>query len=230
MKALDLFCGAGGASTGLLQAGFTCVVGVDINSQPEYFEQNSFKKADAFHYLKNESLADFDFIWASPPCQAYSQGTKKARAEGKVYPDLISKTREALLETGKPFVIENVVGAPLRKDLVLCGEMFGLKIQRHRIFECHKFKPTQIKHEKHKLKVYNGTSITIATASTNPGCFGKREKYKKIYGAIWKKNSTIEAWQKAMGINWIKDKYTLAQCVPPAYANYIGRQFLLKTM
>lgn len=39
MKALDLFCGAGGANKGLLDAGFEQVIGVDIEEQPEYLNQ-----------------------------------------------------------------------------------------------------------------------------------------------------------------------------------------------
>jgi site-specific DNA-cytosine methylase len=52
-RALDLFCCAGGASMGLARAGFI-VTGVDVEEQSEY------------------PLDGFDFIWASPPCQAFT--------------------------------------------------------------------------------------------------------------------------------------------------------------
>lgn len=226
MKALDLFCGAGGASKGLLDAGFERVIGVDIKYQWGYYwsaltkndERPNFLQHDALtlpmHYLKS-----FDFIWASPPCQKYSIGTIKYRKRGKEYPDLVGKTRNLLLKAGKPFVIENVVGSPLRRDLLLCGEMFNLPIIRHRIFEIQGFKCKQLKHEKHARKVTNGTAIGVWLGG-KAGCFGNKEKRAKL------KPTTLRQWQKAMGISWVYDKKDLAQCVPPKYAEYIGKEFL----
>jgi len=134
-----LFCGAGGASKGLLNAGFKRVVGIDKVAQPEYFDPDNLKIFDAIAFLKDIDMSSFDFVWASPPCQAYSCGTLGVRNKGKKYPALIPIVRKLLLKTGKPFVIENVPGAPLRKDLILCGEMFGLKVIRHRYFEINNF-------------------------------------------------------------------------------------------
>ena len=224
MKALDLFCGGGGASKGLSDVGFD-VVGIDLQEQPEYpflFFQGDALKAD---------LSDFDFIWASPPCQCYSWGTVKWRNKGKKYPDLVAKTRKILLKSGKPFVMENVIGSPLRKDLVLCGEMFDLRIIRHRVFEIHGFSVPQITHKKHKNAVWNGSAIGVLQGGS-PGCFGDKEK-RKYYVTVaghggdgGKGNTTLKAWQEAMQIDWITNKKTLAQCVPPAYARYIVEEFL----
>ena len=210
MIALDLFCGAGGASKGLADAGFQKVCGVDIIPQKEYIFPNNLITEDAlkFHI---RTLRMYDYIWASPPCHAYSVGTKGFRNNGKQYQDLIAKTRKSLLKTDKPFVIENVPLAPLRKDLMLCGEMFGLKIIRHRLFEIHGFKCKQPKHKEHK----------------KPICIdGKKRSY---YEGVWGKgrySGYLKNWQKAMEISWVKKEKTLAQCVPPAYAEYIGKQFL----
>lgn len=222
MKVLDLFCGAGGSAMGIYQAGFTDITGIDINPQPEYpfkFIQKDISKMDLCF------LNEFDFIWASPPCQAYSIGTKGFRNKGKRYPDCISWTREMLKALGKPFVLENVPSAPLRKDLMLCGSMFSLGVIRHRIFEIHGFNVRQPEHRKHTGKVIFGEKVCVSTACVNPGCFGKREKLKKEHGNKWKDNNRIEMWQFAMGIDHIKDRKMLAEAVPPSYSRYIMEQF-----
>ena len=231
MKALDLFCGAGGASMGLKQAGFKTVIGIDIVEQPEYvFGHKAFIQDNVFNYHP-EAFHEYNFIWASPPCQNYSWGTAKWRNKGKKYLDLVGKTRKLLLKTGKPFVIENVVGAPLRRDLMLCGEMFDLRLIRHRIFECHGFKPVQIPHKKHRRAVWNETAIGVWSGG-KPGCFGNEEK-RKYYVTVaghggngGKGNTTLKAWQEAMQIDWITKKDTLKECVPPKYSEYLAKQFL----
>ncbi len=126
--AIDLFCGAGGASRGLHQAGFR-VVGVDINDQPEYpFE---FIRFDALKFkLPKEAV----FVWASPPCQAFTAYKRRPDHVG-MKPNLIPATRAKLIKSKLLYVIENVVGAPLIDPIMLCGSMFGLDVQRHRIFE-----------------------------------------------------------------------------------------------
>lgn len=128
---LDLFCGAGGAAMGYHRAGFD-VIGVDLNPQPRYpFE---FHQCDALEWLSYEQN-EFDAIHASPPCQRYTALAKGNNANVDDYPDLIAPTRELLQETGLPYVIENVPSAPLRYPITLCGEMFGLSVIRHRLFE-----------------------------------------------------------------------------------------------
>lgn len=126
MKALDLFCGAGGVSEGLRRAGFE-VTGVDINPQPHY-RGGVFVQADAMTF----PLEGYDLIWASPPCQAF---TAYRRRPEHVRPreNLIPGVRERLQAQGAHWAIENVPGAPLRRDLLLCGSMFGLDVRRHRI-------------------------------------------------------------------------------------------------
>jgi len=231
MIALDLFCGAGGASKGLLDAGFKRVIGVDNVEQKEYIRPKSFVCTDAIKYVSCNELENIDFIWASPPCQQYSWGTVKWRNKGKKYPDLVGITRSALEKTGKPFVIENVVGAPLRKDLMLCGEMFGLRIIRHRIFEIHGFDCKQPEHKKHKRHVYDGTACGVWMGG-KPGCWGN-QAMRKYYVTVaghggdgGKGNCSLKAWQEAMEIDWISNKKTLAQCVAPKYSEYIGKQYL----
>ena len=132
-RLLDLFCGAGGAAMGYSRAGFE-VVGVDINPQKNYpFE---FRQADAMEFLDDlDGLEGYAAVHASPPCQAYSAGSRMRTGSAKVHPKLIEPIRDSLELLDISYVIENVVGAPLRRDFVLCGSMFDLPVRRHRIFE-----------------------------------------------------------------------------------------------
>lgn len=210
LKALDLFCGAGGAGLGLYQAGFE-VTGVDIVEQQDY--SRKFIKRDALSYSKAE-LKEFDLIWASPPCQAYSVGGNKKSREK--YPKLIEATRKMLLESGKPFIIENVPKAPLRKDLMLCGEMFGLRVIRHRIFEIHGFDVLQPVHKKHRGTVSDGDYVMVCRGG-RPGCFGNKEKRAKL------KAPTLHQAQNAMESWAISTFDGIAESIPPAYSRFIGR-------
>lgn len=146
-KALDLFCGAGGAAVGLHRAGFD-VVGVDINPQPRYpFE---FHQADALTF----DPKGYDLIWASPPCQMYSIMRNLPWLKDREYWDSIPPTREYLVASGLPYVIENVMGAITHGKIEggwLCGEMFGMPFYRHRVFETNWFW-LQPGHPKHRPK------------------------------------------------------------------------------
>lgn len=200
MKALDLFCGAGGASKGLEDSGlFSEIVGVDIKDQPNY----PYKIiTDNVFDLCFWDICKYDFIWASPPCQHYTRMLNHGQQNRNKYPDLIQETRSLLERTGKPYVIENVIGAPLIKPIMLCGEMFGLRVTRHRIFESSH---DHIKQPKHKK--YKGTHIR----KQNDGGY-----YYRVYGHETGKRN----WGKAMGINWMRS-CELTQAIPPAYSKYI---------
>jgi len=195
------------------------IVGIDISPQSYY--PYEFVQSDVFD-LPMEFFEDFDFIWSSPPCQAYCYGTKWKRNEGKEYPDLADKTRQLLKNTGKPFVMENVPGSPLRKDLILCGDMWDMKIIRHRIFEIEGFHVPQLKHRKHKGFVGSGEKIGVFNASKQRKRFIKNNPKYTIAGH---QDGTLKQWQDAMEINWVKDKSHLSQCVPPRYSEYIISNF-----
>ena len=163
MKLLDLFCGAGGAAMGYYHAGFHEIVGVDIKPQPHYPFQ--FVQADALEYLA-EHGKEFDVVHASPPCQGYSVMNNLPWLKGREYPLLILPTLEMLEALGKPYVLENVMGARYgAKGLTkrgleahglqagwLCGQMFGLPFYRHRLFATNWFW-LQPGHPKHQQRI-----------------------------------------------------------------------------
>ena len=215
-RLLDLFCGAGGVAVGYHRAGFD-VVGVDLSPQPHFpFE---FIQADW-----EEPLAFLPGLWeregipyaihASPPCQRYSTMTKKWGRE-ESHPDLVEPVQMALrelAEEGMPYVIENVVGAPLDDPVTLCGSMFGLgsqgyQLRRHRIFESNVFffPPAMCNHAGRALPVY--------------GHAGGRSKRDGI------SFPGTDAWREGMGIDWMTGK-ELAESIPPAYTEGIGKQLI----
>ena len=78
MRLLDLFCCAGGAGKGYVDAGFE-VVGVDIDPQPNY--PYEFHQADAIEFVRDHGH-EFDAIHASPPC--FIAGTPVLTRRGSV--------------------------------------------------------------------------------------------------------------------------------------------------
>lgn len=213
IKCLDLFCCAGGAGVGYSRAGFE-VTGIDIEQQDNY--PLNFIKADALIYLK-EHGHEYDLIHASPPCQGYSKHVSSKSSQwvptlGKDEPRLIAAVRELLREVGKPYVIENVSGASgdMLVNLVLCGTMFGLPICRHRLFE---------------------TSFAV-TQPVHPKCRGVAKSYAAKRGWEYRDMSvtgkgrhagTTARWKEIMGIDWDMTQHQMAEAIPPAYTEYIGK-------
>jgi DNA (cytosine-5)-methyltransferase 1 len=199
---LDLFCGAGGCAIGYHRAGFD-VVGVDLEPQPNY--PFHVIQADALEFLRTVSMDGFDAIHASPPCPAYSLATHYHGTQAD-HPDLYEPVKALLERAGLPYVIENVPGSPVRKDVVLCGEMFGLRVHRHRLFETEGFFCMQPRHAPHQLK----------GALTN--CHIE-EGHARLVAGNYKDH---EDAADAMGIDWPMSRRELANAIPPAYCEHIG--------
>jgi len=132
---------------------------------------------------------------------------------------LIKQVRDLLKQTRKPYVIENVEGAPLQSSsdlfgnhgVLLCGSMFGLGVsrgylRRHRLFETSfPIKQPCCRHKGLAVGVY--------------GHGGHSGKHRMLY--------RDEAAQ-AMKINWMS-RDEMCQAIPPAYTEYVGR-YLIKAI
>lgn len=199
-RLLDLFCCAGGAGMGYAKAGFD-VVGVDINPQPRYpFE---FHQADAMTF----DLSGFDAIHASPPCQAYT--VLGGREDLSHYPDLVDAVRDRLQASGKPWIIENVPGAPLRDPITLCGAMFGLRSYRHRLFESS-VPLTAPHHPRHAVRV-------------NRRGENRRQHWDSGGFITITGDVGVYCGPEAMGVDWMSGN-ELSQAIPPAYTEFLGWQ------
>lgn len=214
-RVLDLFCGGGGCSVGYARAGFD-PHGVDKHPMPHY-PFLSVEQADWRTVLADrEFVAGFDLIHASPVCKGYS--SLRALSDNE-HPLEIPDVREALLATGKPYVIENVVGAraELRDPLLLCGSMFGLGLggavlRRHRLVE----------------------SNMPLTAPGPCTCAGRPVVGVYGTGGAWTRTAPGGGGTKVSGadaaavmaVDWTTDQGVLSQMIPPAYTQHIGGQIL----
>jgi hypothetical protein len=212
-RLLDLFCGVGGAGEGYARAGFV-VVGVDVVNQPRY--PYDFVQADALDVFDRPGR--YHLIHASPPCQAacaLTVGTNASRGWGRAHEQLIPQLRAKLYATGLPYVIEQPDGrAPIRKDITLCGEMFGLDVIRHRNFELGGWMMAQPDHPRHRGRV---RGMRHGVWYDGP--------YVAAYGSGGGKASVAEM-RKAMDIDWTDVREELTEAIPPAYTEAIGSAFL----
>lgn len=211
-RLLDLFCKEGGASRGYADAGFE-VVGVDLAPQPRY--PFTFIQANALDVLADlDFLRSFDVLAGSPPCQAHSA---LAASNPHTYADFIPQTRAAFQASGRPYVIENVVGAPLENPVLLCGSMFGLgaggyRLERHRLFE---------------------TNIPVLTSPCQHdqrpviGVYGNKARCRRRGNGIPSMGTNLPKalGEQAMGIDWMTIN-GLSEAIPPAYTRFLGEQLL----
>jgi DNA (cytosine-5)-methyltransferase 1 len=211
-ECLDLFSGEGGASVGYERAGFN-VTAVDINPQPRH-RGGRFVQADAFEYLLTYGFL-FDFIHVSPMCRDWTPLTSVAGMSGTAWQ--LARIRELLIASGKPYVIENVMAAPLRREgsIVLCADNMGLRTVRHRRFE-----PgggivlIQPPHQPHRAR----------TATSR-----RRERWDQGWHVSITGDVGTYVGPEAMGVDWMSGD-GLSQAIPPAYAEYVGHQVIEQLM
>lgn len=117
IRAIDLFCGAGGSSYGARNAGVDIIAGFDIWEPALLTYDSNFKNAKVFggdirnlkpRNIKKE-IGDIDLILASPECTNHSiaKGAKERDEESKR--TAFQVTRFARVFRPKHIVIENVV-------------------------------------------------------------------------------------------------------------------------
>jgi len=213
---LVAFSGQGGSAAGWYQAGFDVFC---VDTDPKALVRNPFPsaRAEAVEYIGNEGHR-FDVIEAGPVCKAYS---KTARIWDAGHPEQIPDTRKALANTGRPYVIENVEEAlpELIEPVMLCGQSFGLRTYRHRLFESNM--PL--------------SSPRSAVMQLNPESCGFVHRYPlakmgrpvsagRFYHAVGN-FSGVELVRSDLGVAWM-NRDGINQCIPPAYTRYLGSQIL----
>jgi DNA (cytosine-5)-methyltransferase 1 len=163
-------------------------------------------QADATTY----PLDGFNAYHGSAPCQDHSPLAALVGEHGTGW--MLAHTRQRFEATGKPWVLENVPGAPMRADMLLCGKMFGLRVKRHRQFE---ISPDLV-------------LLSVPPHSRHRTLTATRERV-----ARWEEGWDISVTgdvgtylgPEAMGIDWMTGN-ELSQAIPPAYTEFIGHQLL----
>lgn len=221
---LDLFCGGGGAGMGYKLAGFS-PIGVDLDDHVK-----SYSHVGEFYQMDwEEGLREFagkaDLIHASPPCQDYSSAMSHFVPKGK-YPRLIEPVKDAMIAAGKPWILENVPGAPLPEQdtlfgqhgVKLCGTMFGLRVYRHRLFEAS-FPIASPGPCNHLV----GRFLKSDIPAVNPHNSNGRRLMRQEFGddVILEKR-----WAAEMGVTWMTDNHEAREAIPPAYTACLARQSL----
>lgn len=195
---------------GYARAGFD-VEGVDI--YPQRFYPYTFHEQEARYFLERH-WKEYDAFAASPPCQGHSI-TRFLNPNHETIPDQVPPTREALLYTGKPYIMENVPDAGLIDPVMLCGAMteiqdiYPLRVYRHRHFESNisLVQPEHVEHPSPTMR--NGEFFQEGRWVTVAGHFGG-----------------VEVAKTAMGIDWVRSGRLIAQAIPPAYTEFLGRQLI----
>ncbi len=181
------------------------ILGVDIVSQPDY--PFNFARADALTF----PTAEFDFIHASPPCQAYTHSTP----DQSKHPKLIEPIRKRI-DKGT-YVIENVPGAPLDAVLLLCGSMFGLEVRRHRYFEHNLGLILAPACNHHEWEDDRPWGVYGDPSGFNQGIRGGQDRHKY---------QTVEHARQLMAMPWVMNQKGLTEAIPPAYTRFIMEQYL----
>ncbi|MGW2533534.1 DNA cytosine methyltransferase [Streptomyces sp. NPDC001499] len=200
LTVLDLCCGAGGLSMGYYLAGYD-VVGVDLHPMPNY--PFTFHQANALEYLeritRTGEIEKYALVHASWTCQHWARVTSW-RGDRNDHADLLTPGKKLQQASGRPWVIENVPEAAwagaMRPDYLLCGSQFGLNVRRHRAFETS----------------WGGGGDLLPPCWHHKGLLPFEHKGERAYA-------------DAMGCTWMTN-VEARQAVPPAYTEWIGRQYL----
>lgn len=205
----DVCCCAGGATKGYQMAGFR-VIGIDKDPQPRYCG-DGFIQMDALEFLDRLLAGEYErpaAIHASPPCQRYTMAQNAAK-NAAAHPDLIPPVRDRLRALGLPYLIENVVGAPLENPATVCGLALDVNVKRHRLFETNWLLLTP------RCPSHNQDYFVI---------FGHEVRNRRTGQEAGRKNRLSEG-RKAMGIDWMT-RAELSEAIPPVYTYMAGLQLM----
>ncbi len=125
LNVIDLFCGCGGMSKGLTDAGLNVIAGIDIwDKAVESYNKNYHHKAycadltkltpEKFNEMYNKENKSVDILVGGPPCQSFSIAGKRDKNDPR---NALFMEYVKYLDYFKPkaFIMENVIGMLSKK-------------------------------------------------------------------------------------------------------------------
>ena len=125
LNVIDLFCGCGGMSKGLTDAGLNVIAGIDIwDKAVASYNKNYHHKAycadltqlppEKFNELYNKENKNVDILVGGPPCQSFSIAGKRDKNDPR---NALFMEYVKYLDYFKPkaFIMENVIGMLSKK-------------------------------------------------------------------------------------------------------------------
>ncbi|MBB1260406.1 DNA cytosine methyltransferase [Streptomyces alkaliterrae] len=121
----DLFCGAGGSSTGLVEAGYT--LRLAANHDPVSIQTHAANHPTADHWIADINAIDkrrlprTRILWASPICTEVSPAGGRRRTHGQTVLDLDGIAKPATFERTRATALDIIAAAEIhRYDIILC--------------------------------------------------------------------------------------------------------------
>jgi DNA (cytosine-5)-methyltransferase 1 len=130
--------------------------------------------------------------------------------------------------------MENVPKAPLRRDLILCGTMFGLTtmdddgtllhLDRHRVFESNV--PLRLPTGARPVSPHRcGPRLGVQWAGVYGGARKDKVEARTVRKGGYVPPSANVQSDLLGGVDWMTGKGR-RECIPWAYSEWIGRQLL----
>jgi len=203
LKFGDLFCGVGGFTQGLEQAGLQCVLGVEINDWAVDAYRKNFKheclqldlSTDDNQRLVAQKLkaAKVDLVVGGPPCQGFSifgnrrfVNTKQHDLTKDKRNDLVFAYAKIVVESGTNwFIMENVPGLLSAHDgqyvsaIVDYFHRNGYRTE-FRVINAADFGAPQLRHR----FILIGTKTDLVIPFPKPKFFENPESYQKGYRTV----------------------------------------------
>jgi hypothetical protein len=236
---LDGYCGIGGITRGLIQAGHD-VWGVDSNPdlEEDYLKTGAagFICADVLEVLEDRNfMSRFDATTQSPPCQAGSDMCNCRPGLAATYEQLIPPTRERLIALGIPFTIENVSGSRslMISPLTLCmWGHFQRETYRHRLVEAGNgvaLTPPPVPPAKRAVPA--GSILNKRPDRPHWEC-GRPHPVAAAKAGHWAPGKFVsvsgherrEPVRRVMEIPWARGREDVVEAVPPYVGYWLGQE------